>query len=121
MKNRKYIDHNTEFILYLRFQHISEETGADSEILKSDWSFPMRLTANENGCRMTGSVQVSKGGHSESKPLCITGHVRKSVTYFVIREDTAPACLIKNKCPFRLLFGQTLMNLTMSGMLVIFL
>ena len=102
-------------------QHNSEETDSESKDLKYDWSFPLRMTANENGCRMTGSVQVSKGDHSESKPLCITGHVKKSVTYFVIREDAAPACLIKNKCPFKLLFGQTLMNLSMSGWLNSFL
>ena len=119
MKNRKDIDHNTDFVLYLMFQHISEETGTDQKDLKPDWSFPLRLTANENSCRMTGSVLVSKGNHSESKPLCITGHMKKSVTYFMIREDGAPACLIKNKCPFRLLFGQTLMNLSMSGRLVV--
>ena len=117
-KNQKDIDNLTQFIMYLKIQHIFEKFKAEeAEIteLHSDWSYPIRLSANENGCRMTGSIQVTKGSHSEITPLCVTGHVKNGISYFVIREDGAPACLVKNKCPFRLLYGQTLVNLTLSG------
>ena len=116
-KKHQDIDHNTDFIHYLSLQHTPTVMTTDVEKteLQSDWSYPVRLSANENSSRMTGSIQVDKGGYCESTPLCITGHVKKGISYFVIREDAAPACLLKNKCPFRLMYGQTLMNLSLSG------
>ena len=125
-KGQQDIDHNTDFVHYLSLQHAHierepEENQIDAEKpeLQSDWSYPVRLSANENGSRMTGSIQVVKEGCSVCTPLCITGHVKNGISYFVIREDTAPACYLKNKCPFKLVYGQTLMNLSLSGMEVL--
>jgi hypothetical protein len=103
----------------------SREAGNDnlSEVSLSacnkdfDWTFPVRLVANENGCRMTTSVTVRKGNDVKQEALCITGLEKNGIIYFTIQIDTAPTCFIQNQCYFPLYYGQTLMDLSLSGKL----
>ena len=130
------IDHSTQFINYLTLANVQKskkDTGAklssnaaeDSlQVKKSnkkltqdsfDWSFPVRLAANETGARMTTSFVVEDGEKLKYEAICVSGCVKDGMTYFTLQVDTAPVCFIQNQCPFPLYFGQTLMNLTLKS------
>ena len=121
------IDSNKEFVFYIKIQHFKTEqdvcdTSSNKDIisnknqLKSDWSVPVRITANENGCKVSSCIDVmNTSGQQDIVPLCITGHEKQGVMYFVIDVDQAPTCHITNRCQFPLYFGQMLMNLSLSG------
>lgn len=80
-----------------------------------DWTFPVRLVANESGCRMTTSLTVDSNNSVNQEALCITSQEKDGVTYITIQIDSAPSCLIKNHCNISLYYGQTLMDVATSG------
>lgn len=95
-------------------EHVEDVKKEPVQPLVSHWSFPLRLLANENGCRMTSSLVVEDSS-LKYEAICVSGTVKDGVTYFTIQIDTAPVCFIENQCPFPLYYGQTLMNLSLKS------
>ncbi|KAL4227239.1 Vacuolar protein sorting-associated protein 13B [Mactra antiquata] len=129
--DKKYnIDQNTDFIKYLSLRNnvsrsvnknrdqpnLNEEKGEELlDRVDGDWSFPIRLVTNDSGCRMTTSLGIWKKNKLTQESLCITGIEKNGVTYFTVQLDQSPVCYINNECNFPLHVGQTLMNLSLSG------
>ena len=135
------IDQDTDIVNYLTLKNSgrivqnkentspssnTKETGGEgfSEVSSPscsdfDWTFPVRLLASENGSRMTTSLTVGKNQDVKQEALCITGVEKNGIIYFTIQVDTAPSCFIQNQCYFPLYYGQTLMDLSISGKLIL--
>lgn len=92
-----------------------DENERPDVVEECDWSFPIRLVANEAGCRMTTSLGVWKKKSLSHEAFCITGVEKSGVVYFTIQVDKSPVCYIDNQCNIPLHVGQTLMNLSLSG------
>ncbi|KAL3889914.1 hypothetical protein ACJMK2_002232 [Sinanodonta woodiana] len=105
----------TTFTHYLSFRGTTRQGSEFKDSPELEWSYPVRLTTSETGTRMTMSVLVWEKETRRCKPLCLSGYVRNDISYFVLRNDQAPFCLIRNNCSFPLVFGQALMNLSLSG------
>ncbi|KAH3830465.1 hypothetical protein DPMN_103709 [Dreissena polymorpha] len=56
------IDSSTKFVNYLSIAHVQSIYSSQTlkHILHFDWSYPVRLSANESGVRMTLSLVVKK-------------------------------------------------------------
>ncbi|KAK3589215.1 hypothetical protein CHS0354_020076 [Potamilus streckersoni] len=105
----------TTFTHYLSFRGTAPQGSEFKDSPELEWSYPVRLKTSEVGARMTMCVFVWEKEIKKCKPLCLSGHMKNDISYFVLRDDQAPFCLIKNNCSFPLVFGQTLMNLSLSG------
>lgn len=84
----------------------------------TDWSFPARLVANENTGRVTVSIPI-QSEHLVSLPLCIVGQTRHGVSYFVIKEDKSPSCLLYNYTTVPIVYGYQNLSISRAGMLII--
>lgn len=86
---------------------------------KAEWACPLRVTATENGTRSTVTLPKPPDCQSDihTIPLVVTGHLKDGVTYLVVQEDKAPACVVHNHCTFPLSFGQAVVNMSSTGKL----
>lgn len=101
------------FVHYLAIR----ETIDSSEMESSKWSLPLRLASNKDGARLCVSVPNCKPDEACTKPYCVTAKIHDGVTYLVMEKDRGPMCVINNNCSFPIIFGQALMNITLSGLL----
>ena len=99
------IDQSTEFLHYITIKgtdtniHSSCLVNGDNlavkETRQSDWSYPVRLMANENGCRMSSAVTVCRDGRSQCVALCLVGQSYQGCVYFTVHVDQTPACYLQ--------------------------
>ena len=94
---------------------VSEDVSEDVTPEHLLWSLPLRLSANKEGVRSTLAVPEVSGGQVRGQPFCVTSSTDNGVTYLVISKDLAPQCWLHNQCNFPVLFGQALMNISLSG------
>ncbi|XP_041362052.1 vacuolar protein sorting-associated protein 13B-like [Gigantopelta aegis] len=113
-------EHSNTFVyhLCLKYKNSTHDAPVDGTPEHLLWSLPLRLSANKEGIRSTLSVPDVSGGQVHGQPYCITSSNDNGVTYLVISKDMAPQCLLHNKCNFPVLFGQALMNISLSGTVV---
>ena len=100
-----------KFIHYISVKQSNQSENPTQE-LESDWSHPVRLSANESGSKVTLSMPVCNGEYT-TVPLCVTGHDRRGLTYFVIREDSSPFFLLYNHTSVPVVYGHQ--NTTSAG------
>ncbi|XP_048244061.1 vacuolar protein sorting-associated protein 13B-like isoform X2 [Haliotis rufescens] len=105
---------DSRFVHYLAIR----ETIDSSEMESSKWSLPLRLASNKDGARLCVSVPNCKPDEACTKPYCVTAKIHDGVTYLVMEKDRGPVCVINNNCSFPIIFGQALMNITLSGTVV---
>lgn len=89
-------------------------TSAEGNTSKADWSIPVRLVANENPGRVTVSLPVVTESVM-SLPLCIVGQTKHGVSYFVIKEDKSPSCLLYNYTNVPIVYGYQNLSISRAG------
>ena len=107
--DREPVSDDDNLVFYMALKHVVSDAACD-------WSHPVRLLGNKDGVRMTISVPGTPDSE-EYKPLCITGHERGGISYFVIREDNSPVCLVQNMLDVPLYYGHQNKSITEAGAL----
>ncbi|XP_063419366.1 intermembrane lipid transfer protein VPS13B-like [Mytilus trossulus] len=105
------------FINYvmIRQQTTNQNTAsADRSNANNDWSFPVRLVANEKPGRVTVSIPVLTETVM-SLPLCIVGQTRNGVSYFIVKEDNSPSCLLYNFTTVPIVYGYQNISISRAG------
>ncbi|KAH9494462.1 hypothetical protein Btru_020074 [Bulinus truncatus] len=95
------------------------------------WSLPVRLVSSKDGYKATTSIPDmyrtpepdTVSPHDESltlvtRAVTVVTQLVKGVTYIVVTNDSCPACIVENLCPFSLEFGQTCDKLTGNGAVI---
>ncbi|KAK6186959.1 hypothetical protein SNE40_006214 [Patella caerulea] len=106
----------TQYIHYISIKQDDHQSA--SAPTASQWSIPIRIAANKDGIRHTLAIPDLSLDEYTTQPFCLTAQTKNGVTYLVLMEDHSPVCFLRNNCPFPLIYGQTLMNITLSGMTV---
>ncbi|XP_052096921.1 intermembrane lipid transfer protein VPS13B-like isoform X1 [Mytilus californianus] len=88
--------------------------SAERSSTYDDWSFPVRLVANENPGRVTVSIPVQTETVM-SLPLCIVGQTRNGVSYFIVKEDNSPSCLLYNFTTVPIVYGYQNISISRAG------
>ncbi|CAC5371338.1 VPS13B [Mytilus coruscus] len=115
MEDTSNIDISFVNYVMIKPQTTNQNTAsAERSSTYDDWSFPVRLVANENPGRVTVSTPVQTETVM-SLPLCIVGQTRNGVSYFIVKEDNSPSCLLYNFTTVPIVYGYQNISISRAG------
>ena len=109
-------------VLYVTFRqdHVHQGEGQTTvETTDTPWSIPVRIRISPGGSRCNVVVPHGSPSTSPAHQFVLTCHESCGVAYLVLREETYPVIEIHNNCTFPLQFGQSLMDISMEGGLIL--